>query len=150
MLTHYNVINNAWAAADHMGDSRTKTASAGRCRFTTASAPFCSYWAPLVSGAAMVVPAPMFHAAQNTGGREREQCTALYGVPTMFIAEMEEIDFDAFTLRSLRTGIMAGAPVDKELYEAVTQSHGRSRNDHCLRPHRSLARNPPNLDRGPR
>jgi fatty-acyl-CoA synthase len=40
---------------------------------------------------------------------ERERCTALYGVPTMFLAELEHPDFAAFDLDSLRTGVMAGA-----------------------------------------
>lgn len=123
MLTHFNVINNALAAADHMGvheDDRI----CGPVPFYHCFGSILFVLGAMVSGAAMIVPAPMFHAHKTLEAVEKEQCTALYGVPTMFIAEMEEIDFDAFNLRSLRTGIMAGAPVDKELYEAVTQRMG--------------------------
>lgn len=123
MLTHYNVINNALAAADHMG-IHEQDRICGPVPFYHCFGSILFVLGAVVSGAAMVVPAPMFHAHKTLETVEREQCTALYGVPTMFIAEMEEIDFDAFNLRSLRTGIMAGAPVDKELFEAVTQRMG--------------------------
>lgn len=123
MLTHFNVINNAYAAADHMGvheDDRI----CGPVPFYHCFGSILFVLGAMVSGAAMVVPAPMFNAHKTLEAVESEKCTALYGVPTMFIAEMEEIDFDAFNLRSLRTGIMAGAPVDKQLYESVTQRMG--------------------------
>ncbi|MBX2928382.1 MAG: AMP-binding protein [Saprospiraceae bacterium] len=123
MLTHYNVMNNAWAAAEHMGvhaDDRI----CGPVPFYHCFGSILFVLGALVSGAALVVPAPMFHPHKTLEAVQSERCTALYGVPTMFIAEMEEIDFDAFDLRSLRTGIMAGAPVDKELYEAVTKRMG--------------------------
>jgi len=123
MLTHYNVINNAHAAADHMG-IHEEDRICGPVPFYHCFGSILFVLGATVSGAAMVVPAPMFHAHKTLEAVEKEKCTALYGVPTMFIAEMEEIDFDAFNLRSLRTGIMAGAPVDKELYEAVTQRMG--------------------------
>lgn len=123
MLTHYNVINNALAAADHMG-VHEQDRICGPVPFYHCFGSILFVLGAVVSGAAMIVPAPMFHAHKTLETVEREQCTALYGVPTMFIAEMEEIDFDAFNLRSLRTGIMAGAPVDKELFEAVTQRMG--------------------------
>jgi len=123
MLTHYNVINNALAAADHMR-IHEQDRICGPVPFYHCFGSILFVLGAVVSGAAMVVPAPMFHAHKTLETVEREQCTALYGVPTMFIAEMEEIDFDAFNLRSLRTGIMAGAPVDKELFEAVTQRMG--------------------------
>lgn len=120
MLTHFNVINNALAAADHMR-VHEQDRICGPVPFYHCFGSILFVLGAVVSGAAMVVPAPMFHAHKTLETVEREQCTALYGVPTMFISEMEEIDFDAFNLRSLRTGIMAGAPVDKELFEAVTQ-----------------------------
>ncbi len=123
MLTHFNVINNALAAADHMG-IHEQDRICGPVPFYHCFGSILFVLGATVSGAAMVVPAPMFHAHKTLEAVESEKCTALYGVPTMFIAEMEEIDFDAFNLRTLRTGIMAGAPVDKELYEAVTQRMG--------------------------
>jgi fatty-acyl-CoA synthase len=123
LLTHYNVINNALAAADHMRINEMDRIC-GPVPFYHCFGSILFVLGSLVSGAALVVPAPMFHAHKTLEIVEREHCTALYGVPSMFITEMEEIDFDAFNLKSLRTGIMAGAPVDKELFEAVTQRMG--------------------------
>ncbi|PRC45975.1 AMP-binding protein, partial [Mycobacterium sp. ITM-2017-0098] len=60
-------------------------------------------------GAAMVIPAPAFDAGQTLRAIEKERCTAVYGVPTMFIAMQNHADFAEFDLSSLRTGIMAGA-----------------------------------------
>lgn len=123
MLTHHNVINNALAAADHMRIHELDRIC-GPVPFYHCFGSILFVLGALVSGAALVVPAPMFNAHKTLEVVEQERCTALYGVPTMFIAEMDETDFDAFNLKSLRTGIMAGAPVDKELFEAVTQRMG--------------------------
>src|SRR5699024_12688896 len=61
-------------------------------------------------GAAMVLPAQNFSAGQTLATVEKYQCTSLYGVPTMFIAELALDSFSDFGLSSLRTGIMAGSP----------------------------------------
>ncbi|MCI0611394.1 AMP-binding protein, partial [bacterium] len=61
-------------------------------------------------GAAMILPAETFDPAKTLEAVSEERCTALHGVPTMFIAELALHDFDRFDLSSLRTGIMAGAP----------------------------------------
>ncbi len=123
MLTHYNVTNNALSVAGHL--------RLGLDDKLCAPVPFYHCFGSIlvtlgcvVSGAAMVIPSPMFDSHKVLEAIENERCTVLYGVPTMFIAELDEIDFDRFDLRSLRTGIMAGAPVDKELFEAVTQKMG--------------------------
>jgi fatty-acyl-CoA synthase len=123
LLTHHNVLNNALAAANHMGieaDDRI----CGPVPFYHCCGSILFVLGALVSGAAMVVPAPVFQAHKTLEAIQGERCTALYGVPTMFITEMGEADFEAFDLSSLRTGIMAGAPVDKELFEAVTRRMG--------------------------
>ncbi|MEK7414263.1 MAG: AMP-binding protein, partial [Planctomycetota bacterium] len=64
----------------------------------------------LVHGATMVYPADSFDPLAVLKAVEQERCTALYGVPTMFIALLRHPEFDLFDLSSLRTGIMAGAP----------------------------------------
>ncbi|WP_093509507.1 AMP-binding protein [Sphingopyxis sp. YR583] len=64
----------------------------------------------VVHGAAMVYPAEAFDPEAVLATIETEHCTALYGVPTMFIAALQHPDFDQFDLSSLRTGIMAGSP----------------------------------------
>ncbi len=64
----------------------------------------------IAHGAAMVIPNDGFDAGLTLRAVAAEQCTALYGVPTMFIAELEHPDFGSVDLSSLRTGVMAGAP----------------------------------------
>ena len=73
----------------------------------------------LTHGAAMVLPAPVFDPAATLAAIEAERCTALYGVPTMFIAVLGHPDFDRFDVSSLRTGAMAGAPCPVEVMKAV-------------------------------
>ena len=70
-------------------------------------------------GAAMVVPSAGFDAAAALRACEQERCTSLYGVPTMFIAELGEPDLDDYDLSSLRTGIMAGSPCPVEVMKQV-------------------------------
>jgi fatty-acyl-CoA synthase len=66
--------------------------------------------AAVTLGAAMVYPGEGFDPLATLEAIQSERCTALYGVPTMFIAELDHPEFDRFDLSSLRTGIMAGAP----------------------------------------
>jgi fatty-acyl-CoA synthase len=70
-------------------------------------------------GACLVVPGTSFDPLTTLRTVEEERCTSLYGVPTMFIAELEHPRFAQFDLSSLRTGIMAGAPCPVELMKAV-------------------------------
>jgi fatty-acyl-CoA synthase len=70
-------------------------------------------------GAAMVIPGPGFDAEAVLHTVAEEQCTSLYGVPTMFIAELEHPDRARLELTSLRTGIMAGAPCPVEVMKRV-------------------------------
>jgi fatty-acyl-CoA synthase len=75
----------------------------------------------LSSGAAMVVPSAYFDPLETLATVQEERCTALYGVPTMFIAELNHPEFKRFDLSSLRTGIMAGSNCPMELMRQVTQ-----------------------------
>ncbi|MGW2824102.1 AMP-binding protein [Streptomyces sp. NPDC001443] len=70
-------------------------------------------------GACMVIPAPSFDPAATLRAVEQERCTSLYGVPTMFIAELNLPDFASYDLSSLRTGIMAGSPCPVEVMKRV-------------------------------
>jgi fatty-acyl-CoA synthase len=72
-------------------------------------------------GACMVVPAPSFEPAATLAAVAEERCTSLYGVPTMFIAELEDPGFDDYDLRSLRTGIMAGSPCPEPVMRRVIE-----------------------------
>ncbi len=78
----------------------------------------------VVSGAAMVFPHESFHPAATLAALEAERCTAVYGVPTMFIALFEQPDLSERDTSSLRTGIMAGSPCPIELMKRVTQELG--------------------------
>lgn len=70
-------------------------------------------------GACVVIPAPSFDPAATLEAVRRERCTSLYGVPTMFIAELNLPDFASYDLSSLRTGIMAGSPCPVEVMKRV-------------------------------
>ena len=75
-------------------------------------------------GAAMVIPGPVFEPGATLGAVTDERCTAVYGVPTMFIAMQNHPDFGSFDLSSLRTGLMAGSPCPIEVMKrCVTDMH---------------------------
>ena len=69
-------------------------------------------------------PAPSFDAGATLAAIAAERCTSVYGVPTMFVAQLDHPDFAAFDLSSLRTGIMAGSPCPLPLMEAVVETMG--------------------------
>ncbi|MBI1378389.1 MAG: AMP-binding protein [Frankiales bacterium] len=75
-------------------------------------------------GAAMVLPSPGFDPALTLRAVQDERCTSLYGVPTMFIAELNLPDFGSYDLSSLRTGIMAGSPCPVEVMKRVVADMG--------------------------
>jgi fatty-acyl-CoA synthase len=75
-------------------------------------------------GATMVIPAPGFDPAATLQAVQDERCTSLYGVPTMFIAELALPDFASYDLSSLRTGIMAGSPCPVEVMKRVVAEMG--------------------------
>ncbi|MDX2380472.1 MAG: AMP-binding protein [Acidimicrobiia bacterium] len=72
-------------------------------------------------GATMVIPSDAFDPLAVLEAVEAEHCTALYGVPTMFIAELGHPDFDRFDLSSLRTGVMAGSPCPVEVMKETIE-----------------------------
>lgn len=73
----------------------------------------------LTSGAAMILPSAQFEALATLEAIHHERATAIYGVPTMFIAELEHPRFVEFNMDSLRTGVMAGSPCPIELMKRV-------------------------------
>jgi fatty-acyl-CoA synthase len=77
-----------------------------------------------VYGAAMVVPAEYFNPRETLDAIERQRATVLYGVPTMFIAQLEDESFAGRDLASLRTGIMAGSPCPIEVMKQVVDRMG--------------------------
>lgn len=74
-----------------------------------------------VFGAAMVIPAESFEPAATMDAITKEKCTALYGVPTMFSAQVNDLSFSEYNFETLRTGIMAGSPCPIELMKQVSK-----------------------------
>jgi fatty-acyl-CoA synthase len=122
-LTHHNILNNGFFVGE-------------RCEYTPADrvcipVPFYHCFGMVLGnlactthGACMVIPAPAFDPAASLQAVQDERCTSLYGVPTMFIAELALPDFDSYDLSTLRTGIMAGSPCPVEVMkEVVSRMH---------------------------
>ncbi len=117
-LTHFNILNNGYFVGKQM-------------RFTDKDrlcipVPFYHCFGMVMSnlactslGATMVIPSEYFNPLTTLTVVEKEKCTALHGVPTMFIAELEHPEFKKFDLSSLRTGIMAGSPCPVEIMKRV-------------------------------
>ena len=80
--------------------------------------------AATTTGAAMVIPGPGFEPKATLTAVQQERCTSLYGVPTMFIAELNDPTFEEYDLTSLRTGIMAGSPCPVEVMKQVVERMG--------------------------
>jgi len=123
VLTHHNLLNNAWFAAQAMRLGETDRLAVPvpfyHCFGMVLANLLC-----LSVGACLVIPAEHFDAPAVLHAVEAERCTAIHGVPTMFIAELEDPRFKDFDLTSLRTGIMAGAPCPPALMRRVmTEMH---------------------------
>jgi fatty-acyl-CoA synthase len=108
-LTHHNLVNNGLLVGECMKlQQRDKICIP--VPFYHCFGMVMGNIAAVVAGATMVIPAEHFDPLATLRAVENEKCTALYGVPTMFRSELEHPEFSNFDLRSLRTGIMAGAP----------------------------------------
>jgi fatty-acyl-CoA synthase len=119
-LSHHNIVNNA----NFIAAAMKFTAEDRLCipvPFYHCFGMVLSNMVCVVSGAAMVIPAAFFDALQTLRAAAEERCTALHGVPTMFIAELERPEFSSFDLTRLRTGIMAGSPCPIEVMKRVVR-----------------------------
>jgi fatty-acyl-CoA synthase len=117
-LSHRNILNNGWFVG------RAQQLGPGDRICVPVPLYHCfgmvmGNLAGVTCGAAVVYPAAGFDAEATLSAVEQERCTALYGVPTMFIAELGRPDFDRFDLSSLRTGVMAGSPCPIEVMKQV-------------------------------
>lgn len=119
MLTHYNLINNGF----NIGECMKFTEKDRLCIPVPFFHCFGSVLAVMasVSHATAMVPVEIFDPLKVLQAIEKERCTAVHGVPTMFIAELEHPDFDKFDLTSLRTGIMAGSVCPIEVMKRVVK-----------------------------
>ncbi len=119
-LSHHNILNNGFFVGE-------------LCNYTEADricipVPFYHCFGMVMGnlaatshGACMVIPAPAFDPVATLQAVQAERCTSLYGVPTMFIAELSAPDFADYDLSSLRTGIMAGSPCPVEVMKQVIE-----------------------------
>ncbi|SNT52442.1 fatty-acyl-CoA synthase [Rhodococcoides kyotonense] len=129
-LSHHNILNNGY----FVGELCHYTADDRVC----IPVPFYHCFGMVMGnlactshGAAMVIPGQAFDPAAALAAVAQERCTSLYGVPTMFIAELALAEFDSFDLSSLRTGIMAGSPCPTEVMKQVIERMGMSEVSIC-------------------
>jgi fatty-acyl-CoA synthase len=118
VLTHHNVLNNGYFIGKGMKFSHLDRLCIP-VPFYHCFGMVLSNLAAVTHGATMVLPGPAFDAEDVLRTLQEERCTAVHGVPTMFIAELRHPDFAAFRLDSLRTGIMAGSPCPIEVMRQV-------------------------------
>jgi fatty-acyl-CoA synthase len=122
-LTHRNIVNNARFVAHAMrfteADRLCIPVPLYHCFGMVMGVLACT-----ATGATMVFPCEGFEPGATLAAVAEERCTALHGVPTMFIAELDHPDFETFNLASLRTGIMAGSPCPIEVMKKVIARMG--------------------------
>ncbi len=117
-LSHHSILNNGFFIGERM-----RLSAADRLCIPV---PFYHCFgmvlgnlAAVTHGATIVIPAEVFDPRKTLAAVQEERCTALHGVPTMFIAELGLPDFASFDLSTLRTGIMAGSPCPTEVMKQV-------------------------------
>ncbi|MEH6735656.1 MULTISPECIES: AMP-binding protein [unclassified Shewanella] len=119
-LSHHNILNNAYLVADAMGftstDKLCMPVPLYHCFGMVLGSLAC-----VIHASAAVYPGESFDPLTTLQVIANERCTALHGVPTMFIAELEHPQFNQFDLSSLRTGIMAGATCPEEVMRRVQE-----------------------------
>jgi len=108
-LSHHNIVNNGLLIANALKLS-TRDRLCIPVPFYHCFGMVLANMACVVTGATMVVPAPHFDPEATLRAVQEERCTALHGVPTMFIAQLTHPNFAKYDVRSLRTGIMSGSP----------------------------------------
>ncbi|NKR67428.1 AMP-binding protein [Rhodococcus hoagii] len=129
-LSHHNILNNGYFVGELCGYTERDR--------VCIPVPFYHCFGMVMGnlactshGAAMVIPGPAFEPAATLAAVQAERCTSLYGVPTMFIAELADSDFDSYDLSSLRTGIMAGSPCPVEVMKQVIERMGMAEVSIC-------------------
>ncbi|MHB8342082.1 MAG: AMP-binding protein [Mycobacteriales bacterium] len=122
-LSHHNILNNGFFVTELLGITEADR--------ICLPVPFYHCFGMVMGnlgatshGATIVIPGAAFDPAATLSAVQAERCTALYGVPTMFIAELGLPEFSSYDLTSLRTGIMAGSPCPVEIMKRVmTELH---------------------------
>ena len=119
-LSHHNILNNGF----FVGEQLQYTSADRICLpvpFYHCFGCVLGSLAALTHGSALVLPSESFDAQACLAAIQEESCTSLYGVPTMFIAQLDHPAFSTYRLDSLRTGIMAGAPCPVEVMRQVIE-----------------------------
>jgi fatty-acyl-CoA synthase len=117
-LSHHNILNNGYFVGEGMGYTHEDRICVP-VPFYHCFGMVMGNLASTSHGACVVIPAPTFDATATMRAVAEERCTSLYGVPTMFIAELGLPDFAEYDLTSLRTGCMAGSPCPVEVMKRV-------------------------------
>lgn len=123
MLTHRNILMNAW----YVTGCQNITDKDRMCipvPFYHCFGCVMGSLGAVTRGAAMVIPAEYFTPAATLDALEKEHCTTVYGVPTMFVAMLNDDSFSSRTFTSLRSGIMAGSPCPIEVMRKVIDQMG--------------------------
>jgi fatty-acyl-CoA synthase len=129
-LSHRNILNNGY----FVGEGINYTEQDRICipvPFYHCFGMVMGNLAATSHGAAMIIPAPAFDPKLTLQAIADEKCTSVYGVPTMFIAELNDPSFDTWDLSSLRTGIMAGSPCPEETMKQVIERMGADQVSIC-------------------
>lgn len=117
-LSHHNLLNNAWFAAQAMGLDET-TRFCVPMPFYHCGGMVSSAMASFSVGGAVIIPCAFYDEEKVLQALSAEKCTHVSGVPTMFIGELEHPDFAKYDLSSLKGGFMAGAPCPVQLMRKV-------------------------------
>ncbi|MGI9062266.1 MAG: AMP-binding protein [Pseudonocardiaceae bacterium] len=122
-LSHHNILNNGYFVGE-LCDYTEQDRICVPVPLYHCFGMVMGNLAATTHGACLVYPAPVFEPAATLAAVAQERCTSLYGVPTMFIAELGLPDFESYDLASLRTGIMAGSPCPVAVMKQVVERMG--------------------------
>jgi fatty-acyl-CoA synthase len=122
-LSHHNLANNGFFVGELCGYTEHDRIAVP-VPFYHCFGMVMGNLAALTHGSCIVIPAPAFEPAATLAAVTEERCTSLYGVPTMFLAELDDPGFGQHDLSSLRTGIMAGSPCPVEVMKRVISEMG--------------------------
>ncbi|MBF4133167.1 MULTISPECIES: AMP-binding protein [Streptomyces] len=117
-LSHHNILNNGYFVGENVGYTEQDRICLP-VPFYHCFGMVMGNIAATTHGACIVIPGPVFDPVTTLTAVAQERCTSLYGVPTMFIGELNLADFATYDLTSLRTGIMAGSPCPEEVMKRV-------------------------------
>lgn len=122
-LSHHNILNNGYFVGENVGYTEQDRICLP-VPFYHCFGMVMGNIAATTHGACIVIPGRVFDPVTTLTAVAQERCTSLYGVPTMFIGELNLADFASYDLTSLRTGIMAGSPCPEEVMKrVVTEMH---------------------------